>query len=60
MGKTENKQTLVTYSARDVILYGQNFLNCIEISWKNVHSYAFVQGRIFWKQEISSKISWNQ
>ena len=38
---------------RDVIQYDQNFLKCFKISWKNVLSHSFVQGRI-------SKISWNQ
>ena len=42
---------------RNVILHSQNFMKCFEISWKNVISYSFVQGKLSRKQEISSKIS---
>ena len=29
----------------DAIQYGQNFLKCFEIFWKNVLSYSFVKDR---------------
>ena len=45
---------------KDTSRCGQNFLECLKISWKSVLPYSLVHGTIFWNQEISSKISWNQ
>ena len=44
-----------------MIQYGQNFLKiALKFPESMSFSYSFVQGKISWKQEISSKISWNQ
>ena len=56
--KTIVRSSVNHKESRNVILHGQNFLNCFEISWKNVLSYSCKLGRISWKQEIYSNISW--
>ena len=40
---------------RDASHYSKNFLKCLQISWKSILSYSFVQGKISWHQISPSK-----
>ena len=55
-----SRDVMSSHIFRETRHVSKNFLKCLKNSWKSTFSYSFVQDKMYWNQEISSRTSWNQ